>query len=70
MAQATRHTSTFGRRVGSASRVELEYFCKRCKGHYAATVPVSTVQQTRCRCGSGDLLVYNFAGEFASPLRR
>ena len=70
MGQAAMHTLNFGRRVGEASRVELEYFCKRCKGHYAATVPVATVKQTRCRCGSDDLLVYNLAGEAASPLRQ
>jgi hypothetical protein len=58
-----------GRRVGAASRVEMEYFCRGCKGHYAATVPLATLSQASCRCGSGDLLVYSVSGEFSSPMR-
>ena len=69
MVQAVTYTSNARRRIGAASRVEVEYFCRRCKGHYAATVPVGTMRSTRCRCGSDDLLIYNFAGEYASPMR-
>jgi len=57
------------RRIGASSRVELEYYCKSCKGHYSSTVPVATMEETRCRCGSPDLLVYNLAGEFSAPMR-
>jgi hypothetical protein len=58
------------RRVGLASRVELEYFCRGCKGHYSTSVPLSGLNAARCRCGSGDLLVYNMAGDNSSPMRR
>lgn len=56
-------------RVGSSSSVELEYYCRGCKGHYSTTVPVVSLWQAACRCGSRDLLVYSVAGEFAAPLR-
>ena len=56
-------------RIGTASMVELEYFCRRCKGHYGSTVPVGTLKDMRCRCGSSDLLVYQLAGEYGAPLR-
>ena len=69
MTHAVTHTTRAARRIGAASRVEVEYFCRRCKGHYAASVPVASVRRTRCHCGSDDLLIYNFAGEFTSPMR-
>ncbi len=56
-------------RIGAASRVDLEYFCRTCKGHFSSSVPVSTLYDATCRCGSSDLLVYNVAGEFSAPLR-
>ncbi|MEX0749196.1 MAG: hypothetical protein WD359_00170 [Dehalococcoidia bacterium] len=49
--------------------VEVEYFCRGCKGHYARTVPVKHFRETACRCGSHDLLVYSVASEVAAPLR-
>ena len=49
--------------------VEIEYFCRNCKGHYARTVPVKSVSGTICRCGSSNLLVYALASEGAAPLR-
>ena len=48
---------------------DIEYFCKSCKGHYSRIVPVDALRQTRCRCGSSDLLVYSIAGEATAPLR-
>jgi len=49
--------------------VEVEYFCRRCKGHYASTVPITKFRETACRCGSHDLLVYSVATEVSAPLR-
>ncbi|HET6614555.1 MAG TPA: hypothetical protein VFH62_01600 [Dehalococcoidia bacterium] len=49
--------------------VEVEYFCRGCKGHYSRTVPITQFRQTACRCGSQDLLVYSVASEVAAPLR-
>jgi hypothetical protein len=57
------------RRIGVASRVEVEFFCRGCKGHYSSSVPVGTLSEVRCRCGSDNLLVYNLAGEYGAPLR-
>jgi hypothetical protein len=57
------------RRIGVASRIELEFFCRNCKGHYSTTVPAGAVSDARCRCGSDNLLVYNLAGEYGAPLR-
>ncbi len=57
------------RRVGVASRVDLEYFCRTCKGHYSSAVAVAALDGARCRCGSDDLLIYNVAGEYAAPLQ-
>ncbi len=56
-------------RIGAASRVDLEYFCRTCKGHFASTVPVTHMYEARCRCGSSNLLVYNVVGELSAPLR-
>lgn len=56
-------------RIGAASRVDLEYFCRTCKGHFASTVPVTQMYEATCRCGSSNLLVYNVAGELSAPLR-
>jgi hypothetical protein len=49
--------------------VEVEYFCRNCKGHYSRTVPVKHFRETACRCGSHDLLVYSVASEVSAPLR-
>jgi hypothetical protein len=57
------------KRIGVASRVEVEYFCKGCKGHYSASVPVGGIGEARCRCGSDNLLIYSVAGEYGAPLR-
>lgn len=57
------------RRVGRSSRVEMEYFCRGCKGHFSATVPLTALHAATCRCGSNNLLVYAVAGEFTSPMR-
>jgi hypothetical protein len=57
------------RRVGPASAVDVEYFCRRCKGHYSTAVPVDSFWQTRCRCGSTNLLIYSMSGEVSAPLR-
>lgn len=58
-----------GRMVGAASRVELDYFCKRCKGHYSGTVSVTGIDTMHCRCGSADLLIYAMVGDLNAPLR-
>lgn len=60
---------SLGRRVGAASRVELEYYCRGCKGHFSSTVPYAALRQATCRCGSSNLLVYSIAGEATAPLR-
>jgi hypothetical protein len=57
------------RRIGVTSRMDVEYFCRDCKGHYSASVPVGTLSGVHCRCGSDNLLVYNVAGEYGAPLR-
>jgi hypothetical protein len=58
-----------GRRVGPTQAADVEYFCRACKGHYSRIVPVESLLQTSCRCGSRDLLIYNVSGEAAAPLR-
>lgn len=67
------HTATrpqnLSRRIGASSRVELEYFCRTCKGHYATSVPVASMNSATCRCGSNNLLVYSVAGEVSAPMR-
>lgn len=65
-----RNARTVGAMVGAASRVELDYFCKRCKGHFSGTVPVTSLGEMRCRCGSDQLLVYSIVGDLNAPLRR
>ncbi len=65
----SRNDMALRKRIGAASRVELEYFCKSCKGHYCSTVSVTSVSETRCRGGSPELLVYSVAGEFSAPMR-
>ena len=57
------------RRIGVTSVVEVEYFCKNCKGHYSASVPVGGLSDAHCRCGSDELLIYSVAGEYGAPLR-
>ena len=57
------------RRIGASSRVELEYFCRNCKGHFTRTVPIALLEHATCRCGSDNILVYAMAGEFNAPLR-
>jgi hypothetical protein len=57
------------RRIGIVSRIEVEFFCRACKGHYSASVPVGALSDAHCRCGSQDLLVYSVAGEYGAPLR-
>jgi hypothetical protein len=49
--------------------VEVEYFCRGCKGHYSRTVPIKQFRETACRCGSRDLLIYSVASEVSAPLR-
>lgn len=65
----TKNLRTVGPMVGSASRVELEYFCKRCKGHYSGTAAVTGLDAVQCRCGSEDLLIYSMVGDLHAPLR-
>lgn len=60
---------TFTRHVGEASRVELDYFCRTCKGHYSSTIPVGALRDATCRCGSHDILVYSMVGDASAPLR-
>ena len=55
-------------RVGRASRAEIEYFCRSCRGHFSASVPVAVLQDASCRCGSRDLLVYSVSGDMNAPL--
>jgi hypothetical protein len=57
------------RRIGSSSRVELEFYCRRCKGHFARTFPVASLDRATCRCGGSDILVYAMSGESSAPLR-
>ena len=55
-------------RVGRASRVEIDYFCRSCRGHFSSSVPVAALEQASCRCGSRDLLVYSMSGDMHAPL--
>ena len=57
------------RRIGPVSYVEMEYFCRACKGHYSRSVPIAKFSRQACRCGSTDLLVYSLSGDVSSPLR-
>jgi hypothetical protein len=57
------------RRVGRTTSVEIEYFCRTCKGHYSRVVPVKAFETTRCRCGSSNLLIYSLAADITAPLR-
>ncbi len=57
------------RHVERTTSVEIEYFCRTCKGHYSRVVPVKAFETTRCRCGSGNLLIYSLAADITSPLR-
>jgi hypothetical protein len=65
----TNKAAAMSRRIGPSSGVDLEYFCRTCKGHYSRSVPVASFWQTKCRCGSQDLLVYAISGEVTAPLR-
>jgi hypothetical protein len=49
--------------------IDVDYFCRTCKGHYSRTTPIRTLQDLACRCGSHDLLVYSVASDGAAPLR-
>jgi len=50
---------------------DVEYFCQKCCGHYSSTVRLEALSNLRCRCGSGELLVYQLAGDnTAAPLRQ
>ncbi len=55
-------------RVGRASRIEIEYFCRGCRGHYSSSVPVKALSLASCRCGSRDLLVYDLSDDMHAPL--
>ena len=55
-------------RVGRASRIDIEYFCRSCRGHFSSSVPVGALEQASCRCGSHNLLVYNLSGDMNAPL--
>jgi hypothetical protein len=57
------------RRVGRTTSVEIEYFCRKCKGHYSRIVPIKAFESTRCRCGSSNLLIYSLAADVTAPLR-
>ena len=57
------------RRIGSPTRVEIEFFCRGCKGHFSRTVPVAALHRATCRCGSDNILVYAMSGETTAPLR-
>ncbi len=48
---------------------EVCYFCRTCKGHNSQLVDIGAFRSMRCRCGSGDLLVYQLTAEPAAPLR-
>ena len=65
----TSRARTIGHMVGAASRVEADFFCKRCKGHYSGTFAVTGMNELRCRCGSDDLLIYSMVGDLNAPLR-
>jgi len=57
------------RRIGRTTGIEIEYFCRTCKGHYARVVPIKAFESTRCRCGSANLLIYSLTGDVTAPLR-
>jgi hypothetical protein len=57
------------RRIGRTTSVEIEYFCRTCKGHYSRIVPIKAFESTRCRCGSANLLIYSLAADVTAPLR-
>jgi len=57
------------RRTVPTTGVEVEYFCRGCKGHYSRTVPLKTLKEIACRCGSSNLLIYSVASEISAPLR-
>jgi hypothetical protein len=57
------------RKIGTSTSVELEFFCRRCKGHFSRTVPVAALHRATCRCGSDNILVYAISGEMSAPLR-
>ncbi|HYM15911.1 MAG TPA: hypothetical protein VEZ14_10150 [Dehalococcoidia bacterium] len=63
-----RRTRGLRSRIGRASRIDIEYFCRSCKGHYSASVPVGLFQGASCRCGSRDLFVYSVVGDQSAPL--
>ena len=66
---ATMLKLSLSKRVGPTQAADVEYFCRRCKGHYSRIVSLDQFWQTACRCGSTDLLIYNVSGEMAAPLR-
>jgi DNA-directed RNA polymerase subunit RPC12/RpoP len=57
------------RRTVPTTGIEVEYFCRGCKGHYSRTVSLKALREIACRCGSRDLLVYSVASEISAPLR-
>ncbi len=56
-------------RTISTTGIDVDYFCKGCKGHYSRTTPIYPLAELSCRCGSKDLLVYAVASDTAAPLR-
>jgi hypothetical protein len=60
---------SMARRIGRTTSVEIEYFCRTCKGHYSRVVPIKSFESTRCRCGSANLLIYSLAADVTAPLR-
>lgn len=48
---------------------DVDFFCRRCKGHYSRTAPVRTIGELACHCGSRDLLIYAVSSDGVSPLR-
>jgi hypothetical protein len=56
-------------RIGPTVAVDIEYYCRTCKGHYSRAITLESFWHATCRCGSHDLLVYSVAGELSAPLR-
>lgn len=52
----------------ATSDADIEYYCRRCRGHFTRTVPVRALASATCRCGSRDLLIYQLTAEASAPL--
>jgi hypothetical protein len=56
-------------RTAPTTAIDVDYFCRGCKGHFSRTTPLRRMSDLACRCGSTDLLIYSVAGDTAAPLR-